>query len=58
MTCVETTTGKLKNVQIMEHHIGFPLNHIPLLVMDTWNMLFFLDYKTNRGAYIDTFLRM
>ena len=36
VTALETTTGQLNNIQIMEHHIGFPLNHIPLLVMDTW----------------------
>jgi superoxide dismutase, Fe-Mn family len=57
VTCVETTTGKLNNVQIMEHHIGFPLNHVPVLVMDTWEHAFFLDHKANRGAYIDVFFK-
>ncbi|RDB36624.1 MAG: hypothetical protein DCC88_04145 [Spirobacillus cienkowskii] len=57
VTCIETTSGKLKNVQIMEHHIGFPLNHIPILVMDTWEHAFFLDFKANRGSYIDTFFK-
>lgn len=55
VTCIETVNHTLQNVQIMEHHIGFPLNHIPLLIMDTWEHAFFLDYKTNRGAYIDVF---
>jgi len=57
VTCIETTTGKLKNVQMMEHHIGYPLNHLPILVMDTWEHAFFLDHKTNRGAYIDVFFK-
>ena len=57
VTALETTTGQLNNIQIMEHHIGFPLNHLPLLVMDTWEHAFFLDYKANRGAYIDTFFK-
>lgn len=57
LTCYETTTQKLKNVQIMEHHIGFPLFHIPLLVLDTWEHAFFLDHKANRGAYIDVFFK-
>jgi Fe-Mn family superoxide dismutase len=57
LTCYETVTGKLTNVQIMEHHIGFPVNHIPVLVMDTWEHAFFLDYKINRGAYIDAFFK-
>lgn len=57
LTCYETNTGKLKNVQIMEHHIGFPLFHVPLLVLDTWEHAFFLDHKANRGAYIDVFFK-
>ena len=52
-----STSGKLKNVQVMDHHIGFPLNHVPVLVMDTWEHAFFLDYKANRGAYIDVFFK-
>lgn len=57
VTCVDTTTGALVNVQLMEHHIGFPVNHVPVLVMDTWEHAFFLDYKANRGAYIDTLFK-
>jgi len=57
LTCFETTTGRLNNIQIMEHHIGFPVNHVPILVLDTWEHAFFLDYKTNRGAYIDVFFQ-
>jgi Fe-Mn family superoxide dismutase len=57
VTCLETTTGHVQNIQIMEHHIGFPLNHAPLLVMDTWEHAFFLDYKADRGAYIDIFFK-
>lgn len=57
VTCYETVTGQISNAQIMEHHVGFPVNHIPLMVMDTWEHAFFLDYKANRGAYIDTFFK-
>lgn len=57
LTCLETTSGKLKNLQIMEHHIGFLVNHIPVLVLDTWEHAFFLDHKANRGAYIDVFFK-
>jgi Fe-Mn family superoxide dismutase len=57
VTCVETVSGKLKNLQIMEHHIGFLVNQIPILVMDTWEHAFFLDHKANRGAYIDVFFK-
>ena len=57
MTCLDVETGHLKNLQIMEHHIGFVVNHIPLLVIDTWEHAFFLDHKANRGAYIDVFFK-
>jgi superoxide dismutase, Fe-Mn family len=57
ITCMDSTSGRMNNVQIMEHHIGFPVNHIPLMVMDTWEHAFFLDFKANRGAYIDTFMK-
>ncbi len=57
LTCLDTVTGKLTNLQIMEHHIGFTLNQIPVLVLDTWEHAFFLDHKTNRGAYIDVFFK-
>ena len=57
ITSYETITGRIHNIQIMEHHIGFPVNHIPLLVMDTWEHAFFLDHKANRGAYIDVFFQ-
>lgn len=57
ITSLDTTTGTLFNLQIMEHHIGFTLNMIPLLIMDTWEHAFFVDYKANRGAYIDTFFK-
>lgn len=57
VTCYETVSGKLKNLQLMEHHIGFMVNQVPLLVLDTWEHAFFLDHKTNRGAYIDVFFK-
>ncbi len=57
VTCLDTTTGRINNVQMLEHHVGLTLNSIPLLVLDTWEHAFFLDYKANRGAYIDTFFK-
>jgi superoxide dismutase, Fe-Mn family len=57
ITSLDTTTGRLFNLQIMEHHIGYTLNMIPLMIMDTWEHAFFVDYKANRGAYIDAFFK-
>ena len=54
-TCYDHHAKRLFNVQMMEHHIGFPVNHTPVLILDTWEHAFFLDYKTNRGGYIDVF---
>jgi len=55
VTSLETNTGRLHNLQLTEHHVGLTVNHLPLLVLDTWEHAFFLDYKINRGAYIDVF---
>jgi len=57
VTCVENDTQKVTNFQLMEHHIGFPVNNTPIVVLDTWEHAFFLDYKANRGAYIDVFFK-
>jgi len=57
VTAIETTSGRLQNIQLMEHHIGLPVNHIPVLILDTWEHAFFLDHKANRGAYIDVFFK-
>lgn len=57
VTCVESETRKVTNFQLMEHHIGFPVNNTPIVVLDTWEHAFFLDYKANRGAYIDVFFK-
>jgi Fe-Mn family superoxide dismutase len=57
VTCYDTVAGKLRNLQIMEHHVGFLVNHVPVLVLDTWEHAFFLDHKANRGAYIDVFFK-
>ncbi len=53
----EQTTGKLQNIQLAEHHIGWCVNHVPVLVMDTWEHAFMLDYSTKRGDYIDCFIK-
>jgi Fe-Mn family superoxide dismutase len=57
VTSLETTTGTLQNIQMMEHHVGFPINHVPILVLDVWEHAMFLDYQTNRMAYMDAFLK-
>lgn len=57
LTCYDTVLGRLNNILIMEHHIGFTLNHYPILILDTWEHAFFLDFKADRGAYIETFFK-
>ncbi len=57
VTCYDTFSEKILNLQLMEHHIGFVVNQVPILVLDTWEHAFFLDQKTNRGGYIDVFFK-
>ena len=42
---------------IMEHHRGWPIYQTPLVVMDTWEHAFMIDYGTNRAEYIKAFIQ-
>jgi Fe-Mn family superoxide dismutase len=49
--------GKLHTYLLTEHHIGFPVHQDILLVLDSFEHAFALDYGTDRGSYIDTFVK-
>lgn len=49
--------GKLHTYLLTEHHVGFPVHQDILLVLDSFEHAFALDYGTDRGSYIDTFVK-
>lgn len=43
---------KLHTYLLTEHHSGFPVHQDILLVVDSYEHAFFLDYGVDRGAYV------
>ncbi len=48
--------GRMFNIWVNEHDVGYLAGAIPLLVMDVFEHAFMLDYGMNRGKYIDSFI--
>jgi superoxide dismutase, Fe-Mn family len=48
--------GKLHNYFVAEHHIGVPIDQNLLLVLDSWEHAFMVDYGIKRPEYINAFL--
>jgi Fe-Mn family superoxide dismutase len=57
VSALDLSTGRLHNVMLQEHHVGWPVRHIPLLVLDTWEHAFYKDFGSKRAAYIDAFFK-
>lgn len=51
----DNSNGSLNNFWIDEHHIGHPVDRVPLLVLDAWEHAYILDYGLKRGDYIKAF---
>ncbi len=47
---------KLHTYLMTEHHIGFPVHQDIVLVLDSYEHAFAIDFGTDRGSYIDTFV--
>ncbi|HEX9082695.1 MAG TPA: Fe-Mn family superoxide dismutase [Holophagaceae bacterium] len=47
--------GKLHTYFIAEHHLGLPIEQDLLLVLDSWEHAFMVDYGTARAKYLDAF---
>ncbi|MFA5786021.1 MAG: Fe-Mn family superoxide dismutase [Actinomycetota bacterium] len=48
--------GRFHHYILFEHHLHYPVHQQPLLVLDCWEHAYFLDYKTNKGGYVDAFI--
>ncbi len=55
ITGYEPTANRIQNLLITEHHIGWPVDHVPIMVLDMWEHAFFFDYKTDKKAYMNAF---
>ncbi len=49
--------GQLHTYLLTEHHVGFPVHQDIVLVIDSYEHAFAIDYGTDRGTYIDAFLK-
>ncbi len=49
--------GKIKNYAIDSHSINIPIDVTPILVIDTWEHAFILDYDVDKAKYIDAVLQ-
>jgi superoxide dismutase, Fe-Mn family len=49
--------GKLHTYFIAEHHLGLPIEQDLLLVLDSWEHAFMVDYGIKRPDYINAFLQ-
>ena len=49
--------GRLHTYFVSEHHIGLPVEQDLLLVLDSWEHAFMVDFGIRRSDYINTFLQ-
>ncbi|MFC1481200.1 superoxide dismutase [Candidatus Neomarinimicrobiota bacterium] len=49
--------GHLHTYLMTEHHVGYPVHQDIVLVLDSYEHAFAIDYGTDRGTYIDAFLK-
>ncbi len=48
--------GKLHTYFVAEHHLGLPVDQDILLVLDSWEHAFMVDYGIARAKYLDVFV--
>ena len=56
VTCYEQRTARLKNILCDAHDEGIILTSYPILVLDVYEHAYFLDYLTDKAAYIKAFI--
>ena len=48
--------GKLHTYFVAEHHLGLPIEQDLLIVLDSWEHAFMVDYGIARAKYLDAFI--
>jgi Fe-Mn family superoxide dismutase len=48
--------GKLHTYFVAEHHLGLPIEQDLLVVLDSWEHAFMVDYGIARAKYLETFV--
>ncbi|HEY3271033.1 MAG TPA: Fe-Mn family superoxide dismutase [Geothrix sp.] len=48
--------GKLHTYFVAEHHLGMPIEQDLLVVLDSWEHAYMVDYGTARPKYLDIFM--
>ncbi|MFN8674055.1 MAG: Fe-Mn family superoxide dismutase [Candidatus Sericytochromatia bacterium] len=48
---------KVHTYLLQEHHIGLPVHQELLVVLDSWEHAFMIDYGTARATYVDGFAK-
>lgn len=51
----DPTSDQLLTLQAEKHNLLSGQNSIPLLVCDVWEHAYYLQYKNDRGSYVDAF---
>jgi Fe-Mn family superoxide dismutase len=55
LTC-NRRAGRLHTYFVAEHHLGMPIDQDILLVLDSWEHAFMVDFGIRRPDYIDAFM--
>ncbi|MFP3189871.1 MAG: superoxide dismutase, partial [Thermoproteota archaeon] len=55
---MDLSSGKLFNFLIDLQNVGHVANTIPILALDVFEHAYFIDYGTNRKAYIEAFFKI